>query len=163
MHAVRLISAMIALCFVLLCSGCISLGAKFQPVELTDRSKALVIIYRPADMCNLTDPFYFLANKKEFASLGNNAYTSVLAMPGTYTIEVRNILTRLMQHMHQGSETFELEAGRTYYIKYHRICKIFAPDTNFVEEIEAQKAFEELSRMGYTKPMTEILANPVNY
>jgi len=160
MHGARLIKTVVALCLVLLSAGCISLGAKFQPVELTDRSKALVIVYRPADMCNLTDPFYFLANKKEFASLGNNAYTSVLAMPGTYTIEVRNILTRLMEHMHQGSEIFKLEAGRIYYIKYHRICKIFAPDTNYIEEIEEQKAFSELSKMGYTKPTVEQLSNP---
>ncbi|ATX79108.1 Protein of unknown function (DUF2846) [Mariprofundus aestuarium] len=162
MKGVRSISRAITIGLILLSAGCVSLGAKFQPVELTDQSKALVVIYRPADLCNLTDPLYFLANGEDVVILGNGAYSSVLAKPGLYIIEVKNMLTRYTQ-FDQGKEIFEFEAGQTYYIKYHRICKLFAADINFVDAIEKEVAHKELGKMGYAKPIIKSLSNPKSY
>jgi len=160
-HA-RVVCRAITLCLILLSAGCVSFGTKFQPVELTDQSKAQVIFYRPADFCNLTDPLYFLANGEDVVVLGNGAYSSVLAEPGLYIIEVKNMLTRYTQ-FDQGREVFEFEAGKTYYIKYHRICKLFSPAINFVDAVEKDMAHAELSKMGYAKPIVELLSNPKKY
>ncbi|ATX82455.1 Protein of unknown function (DUF2846) [Mariprofundus ferrinatatus] len=162
MSGSRLISRAVIIGLILFTAGCISLGEKFKPVALSDQSKALVILYRPADLCNLTDPLYFLANGEDVATLGNNAYTHVQATPGMYVIEIKNMLTRYTQ-FDQGREIFEFEAGNTYYIKYHRICKLFAPDTNFVDAIDQDIALKELSKMGYSKPIIELLTNPKQY
>ena len=162
MKGVFSISRAIIICLILMSAGCVSFGAKFQPVELTDQSKALVVFYRPADFCNLTDPLYFQANSKEIVVLDNNAYSSVLAEPGLYIIEIKNMLTRYTKY-NQGKEVFEFEAGNTYYIKYHRICKLFTQNMNFVDAVEMDTAHEELSKMGYAKPIIEILSNPKRY
>ena len=162
MKGVRSISRAITICLILLSAGCVSLGAKFQPVELTDQSKALVVFYRPADFCNLTDPLYFLANSESAIVLGNGAYSYVLAEPGLYIIEVKNMLTRHTK-FNQGKEVFEFEAGNTYYIKYHRICKLFTQNMNFVDAVEMDIAHQELSKMGYAKPIIKMLSNPKKY
>lgn len=162
MKRIDLITKAVATILVLVSAGCISLGSKFQPVEISDKNKALVIFYRPADLCNITDPFYISANKKNVAALGNDAYTSITAEPGNYTITITNIVTRFTNY-HQGNEQFDFEAGKIYYIKYHRICKLFAPDINFVDEIEEKVAHKELVEMGYTKPMVDNLSNPNRY
>ncbi|NWF39637.1 DUF2846 domain-containing protein [Mariprofundus sp. NF] len=162
MNRLDLITKLFAATLILLTASCVSLGSKFQPVEITDQSKAVVIFYRPADLCNITDPFYISANKKTVAALGNDAYTSLTADPGNYTVTITNIVTRFTNY-NQGSEQFDFEAGKIYYIKYHRICKLFAPDINFVDAIEEKIAHKELLKMGYTKPMLESLSNPNRY
>jgi len=162
MNRIDLITKAVAIMVILITAGCVSLGSKFQPVAISDQSKAVVIFYRPADLCNITDPFYISANKKTVAALGNDAYTSITAEPGNYTITITNVVTRFTNY-HQGRETFAFEAGKIYYIKYHRICKLFAPDINFVDAIEEKVAHKELVKMGYTKPMIESLLNPSRY
>jgi len=152
----------LAILLILLSAGCISLGAKFQPVKITDQSKAMVIFYRPGDLCNITDPFYVSANEVDVAALGNDAYTSVTAKPGSYSIAIKNIVTRFTKY-NQGKAQFDFKAGKIYYIKYHRICKLFGPDINFVDQIEEAVAYEELLKMGYTKPIIDSLSNPNRY
>jgi len=162
MIRVDLMRKPLAILLILLSAGCVSLGSKFKPVEISDQSKAMVIFYRPGDLCNITDPFYVSANEIDIVALGNDAYTAITAEPGSYSIAIKNVVTRFTKY-NQGKEQFDFEAGKIYYIKYHRICKLFAPDINFVDQIQETIAHKELSKMGYTKPIIDTLSNPDRY
>jgi len=139
---------------ILLLTGCATVGPKYTDFTLEDKSKALVLIYRPSPPVNI-----FLTNTYAYAhapdiyhedtkltGLNVNAYTYVEIGPGLTRISAREKLT--------GLSLVELEvnarAGQIYYLRYEFQMGLASPAYEF-KIIPLVLAKEEIRKTRYVR------------
>jgi len=117
------------LCSSVLLTGCGAHGPAFSPVELTQSDKALVYIYRPAAFEGGANTFRIRVNDNHVTDLSNGGYYAYMADPGELSFKIKKTfnffdvnfalgLPYAIWEKEKERLKFNVEAGKTYYIKY---------------------------------------------
>lgn len=131
----------------------------FQTVELKDKSKALLYIYRPYRFGSaLAAPLIFINNEK-IVQLTNRYHIWLTLDPGQYVIE-----TRMNSNWSSGSpDVYQLkvESGRNYFLRvraettFNPLLLLIGPPigTNFpLVQVSDKEALAELNETYYLEP-----------
>ena len=118
------------LCYSVLLTGCGAHGPAFSSVELTQSDKALVYIYRQASFVGGANSFKIWVNDNHVTDLKNGGYYAYMADPGELSFKVKKNLDFFdvvfggwglhyaIWEKQKERLKINVEAGKTYYIKY---------------------------------------------
>lgn len=135
-----------------LISNCMATEPKYPAVFLQDKSKAMVIIYRPPSPITVPKeyierpPGFYLSGKK-LIELTPNTYTHIEVEPGLTTISARIQVSGEIQ----GAVNINTESGMYYYLRYvpYRYRGLFPADPYEFKIVRAGFARKELKGAQY--------------
>lgn len=108
--------------FVLIVSGvgCVAMGERFVAVDSPAPDKGVVYIYHPKDDAYGANEanFLFLGDEKIFR-FTHNGYSYFTLQPGSYNFNIRLSTFYVATDLIRDSINLNVEAGKTYYIKYY--------------------------------------------
>lgn len=110
--------------FLIVCTitGCSATGKSFTPIE-QEKDKAVIYIYRPDRFLGSGNVWYLSDNEKQLTMVNNGGWFAYHKNPGTVTFysNLRPGVGTILPGMLDSDKkmiTFDLEAGRTYYVKF---------------------------------------------
>jgi hypothetical protein len=95
--------------FILLLSGCATLGPKFEAAPGTPADKAMIYVYRESGFVGGGASYMVRINDADISTLPAGGYFAYLSTPGEVEISARTEA--------KTSVTLDAKAGQTYYIK----------------------------------------------
>ncbi|MCG8552258.1 MAG: DUF2846 domain-containing protein [Desulfobacterales bacterium] len=145
---------LIALIILALCTiaGCSATGKAFIPIEPT-QDKSLIYIYRPDRFLGSGNVWYLSDNEKQLTMVNNGGWFAYHKNPGdvTFYSNLRPGVGTILPGMLDSDKkmiTFNVVAGRTYYVKFdHRFSGPYMElvDNNLGEkEIKGLKLFDRI-------------------
>ncbi len=146
------LSIIILLAFTM--AGCSATGKSFTPID-QEEDKALIYIYRPDRFLGSGNVWYLSDNEKQLTMVNNGGWFAYCKKPGmiTFYSNLRPGVGTILPGMLDSDKkmiTFNVEAGRTYYVKFdHRMSGPYMELVgNKIGEIEIQelKLFDRIER-----------------
>ena len=135
-------------------SGCSATGKPFMPVKQTE-DKALIYIYRPDRFLGSGNVWYLSDNEQQLTMVNNGGWFAYHKNPGNITFysNLRPGIGTVLPGMLDSDKkmiTFDVVAGRTYYVKFdHRMSGPYMElvDSKLGEkEVQGLKLFDRIER-----------------
>jgi hypothetical protein len=146
-------SAFLAVITTLVLAGCTA--PKFSPVTHVPSDKALVYIYRKANLWGIGGNHHIFVDGQPITSLYSGSYYPYFANPGTNRFSSKIISPLILLDVAM-NETFKgelvqlnAEPGRTYYLQFN-IATSWGPK---ITRVNAEKGAREIVKCHLAKPL----------